>query len=71
MFGKRSFIVKVAKDKDLGIDSAESDSASANPFENVEVMAAYSEVAKDFITHAALTIGGVFVACKIVERLCK
>jgi hypothetical protein len=36
-----------------------------------EVAAAYAEIAKDFITHAALTIGGVYAACKIVGRICK
>lgn len=44
---------------------------SSNPMEGVEVAAAYAEIAKDLITHAALTIGGVWAACKIVERICK
>jgi hypothetical protein len=42
-----------------------------NIFEGPEVAAAYAEIAKDLITHAALTIGGVFIACKIVGRICK
>lgn len=46
-------------------------SEDRNPFEGVEVAAAYADIAKDLITHAALTIGGVWAACKIVERICK
>lgn len=42
-----------------------------NPMEGVEIAAAYAEIAKDVITHAALTVGGVFAACKIIERICK
>lgn len=42
-----------------------------NPYEGVEVAAAYSKIAKDFVTHTALTVGGVWIACKIVGKLCK
>lgn len=42
-----------------------------NPFEGVEVAAAYAEIAKDVITHTALTVGGVWAACKIIGRICK
>lgn len=42
-----------------------------DPFENVAVLEAYSEVAKDFITHTALVIGGVFAGCQIIKRICK
>jgi hypothetical protein len=42
-----------------------------NPMVGVEIAAAYADIAKDLITHAALTIGGVWAACKIVERICK
>lgn len=63
----RSFNVKVVKDPVNGDEPA----VDRNPFEGVEVAAAYAEVAKDFITHAALTIGSVWAACKIVERICK
>lgn len=52
-------------------DKAETSETDQNPFENVEVLAAYSEVAKDFVTHAALTIGGVYAACQIIKRICK
>ncbi len=68
MFKNRSFNVKVVKDQIVNGDEIDSD---RNPFENVEVVAAYAEVAKDFVTHAAFTIGGVWAACKIVERICR
>jgi hypothetical protein len=42
-----------------------------DPFEGVALAEAYAEVAKDFITHTALVIGGVFAACQIVKRICK
>lgn len=42
-----------------------------DPFEGPEVLAAYSEVAKDFITHTALTVGGVMAAYQIIKRICK
>jgi len=42
-----------------------------DPMVGPQIAAAYSEIAKDFITHAALTIGATFVVCKIVGRLCK
>lgn len=47
------------------------DDKNYDPFEGVEVLAAYSEVAKDFITHTALTVGGVMAAYQIVKRICK
>lgn len=62
----RSFNVKVVKDAEViepGIDR--------DPMEGVQVAAAYADVAKDLITDAALTIGGVWAACKIIERICK
>jgi len=64
----RSFNVKVVKDDNGTVTTEES---GRDPFEGVEVAAAYAEVAKDFITHAALTIGGVWAAVKVVERICK
>lgn len=72
----RSFVIKTVTDKDLrngngAVIDAGSESATADPFVGVQVAAAYADVAKDFITHAALTIGGVFAVCKIVERICK
>lgn len=69
IFKNRSFNVKVVRDHPNG--SVEENDPNYNPLEGVEVAAAYAEVAKDFITHAALTIGGVWAACKIVERICK
>lgn len=64
----RSVNVKFVKDP---LAAAEENDPNRNPFEGVELAAAYSEVAKDFITHATLTIGGVFAACKIIERICR
>lgn len=61
--------VKVVNDKENPNSTPEQDSADA--WENVEIAAAYAEIAKDVITHAALTIGGVFAACKIIGRICK
>jgi hypothetical protein len=74
ILGKRSLLIKAVNDKDLRngavIDAATED-ATTDPFIGVQVAAAYADVAKDLITHAALTIGGVWAACKIVERICK
>ena len=36
-----------------------------------EGLYAYSEVAKDFITHVALVGGGTYIACRIVRALTK
>lgn len=36
-----------------------------------EIAAAYSEVAKDFITHAAVVVTTAFSICQIVKRLCR
>jgi hypothetical protein len=66
----RSFAVKVLKDEDINGGAPDND-PNRNPFEGVEIAAAYAEVAKEFVTHAALTIGGVWAACKIVERICR
>lgn len=62
----RSVNVKVVRDQDtIDVDPNE------DPFEGVQIAAAYADIAKDLITHAALTIGGVYVACKIIGRICK
>lgn len=42
-----------------------------DPMLGPEVASAYSEIAKDFITHAAVTVGAVYCVCKIVGRICK
>lgn len=65
MFRNRSFNVKMVKDEatDAGADR--------DPFEGPVIAAAYAEVVKDVITHAALTIGGVWAACTIIGRICK
>lgn len=66
MFGNRVAQVKFVKET----PAPETDT-ERNIFEGPEIAAAYSEVAKDLITHAALTIGGVYAACKIIARICK
>lgn len=68
MFKNRSFNVKVVKD-DVTKNNDTAD--DRNPFEGVEVAAAYADVAKDLVTHAALTIGGVYAACQIIKRICR
>lgn len=73
-----SVFTRTMKDKTIGvkilddkvINGTEFD-ADRDPFEGVQVAAAYAEIAKDLVTHTALTIGGVFAACKIIERICK
>lgn len=64
----RSINVKVVNDEDQNGASSEFPN---DPFEGVEVAAAYAEVAKNFITHTALVVGGVYSLCKVVERICK
>jgi hypothetical protein len=44
---------------------------SLDPMMGPEIVAAYSEIAKDFITHSALVIGGTYIACRIVKALTK
>lgn len=63
--GKYSLNIRPVREKKTDGD------LSTDPFIGVEVAAAYSAVAKDLITHAAVTIGGVFAACQIVKRICK
>lgn len=64
----RSFIVKMANDKDLNSDGP---LVEMDPMVGPQIAAAYAEVAKDFITHTALVVGGVFAACQIIKRICK
>jgi hypothetical protein len=47
------------------------DVPARDPYEGVQIAAAYAEVAKDFITHTALTIGGVMAGVAIIRRICK
>lgn len=68
-FRNKTIAVKVLKDEQL--NGALPEDPERNIFEGVEIAAAYSEVAKDFVTHAALVVGGVFAACKIIERICR
>lgn len=71
MFKNRSFLIKPVKDQDFGVNLNGSTDESTDPYEGVRVAAAYSDVAKDLITHAAVTIGVTFALCKIVDRLCR
>lgn len=66
---KRSIQIqaKVIKDQ----NPTETPSEINDIFEGVKAAAAYADIAKGLITHAALTIGGVYCVCKIVERICK
>lgn len=75
MFGKK-FVVKssvVREDRTNQSDKPIIDVTldKETLMDGPELAAAYSAVAKDFITHAAYTIGGVFVVCKIVGKICK
>lgn len=66
----RSIQVKVVKDQDSSGEIIDAD-PNRNPMEGVEVAAAYAEIAKDFITHTALVIGGTFAVCQIIKKVCK
>lgn len=72
----RSFVLKAVKDKDLGINTGTNSDGNGpfitpDPMLGPEIAAAYAEVFKDVVTHTALVVGGVFIACKIVGRICK
>lgn len=45
--------------------------AESSGMSGPEVAAAYSEVAKDFITHAAVVVTAAFSICQIVKRICR
>lgn len=69
-FGRRRSLqanFKLVKDQKSTSEPEE----TSDIFEGVLVAERYAEIVKDVITHAALTIGGVYVVCKIVERICK
>lgn len=42
-----------------------------DPYETIQLVQEYAEIAKDLITHAALTIGGVVAGVAIIKRICK
>lgn len=67
-FKNKTIGVKVLDDRDINGAENESD---RDPWENVEIASAYAEIAKDLVTHTALTVGGVWAACKIIGRICK
>lgn len=69
MFGRRAVQLQFVKPQESK-HQAEPET-NKDPFEGPNVAAAYSAVAKDFITHTALTVGGVWAACKIIERVCR
>lgn len=72
-----SILKRALKNQTIGVTLLDNATKNAepeeavDPLEGVVVAAAYVELAKDLITHAAFTIGGVYAACKIVERICK
>lgn len=68
MFKNRSFNVKLVRDDQVNGDGP---IITHDPMLGPEIAAAYSEIAKDFITHTALVVGGVFAACQIIKRICK
>lgn len=70
MFGNRSFNIKLVKDAKIKT-VIDHEAPSNDAFKNVELAAAYADVVKDLITHAAVTVGVVYSACKIISRLCK
>lgn len=67
MFRNRAFQVKLVKEPKLANDATD----EADLIGNVEAAAAYAEIFKDVVTHAAFVIGGAFILCKIVERICR
>lgn len=69
MFGRRAIQLQFVTPQEAK-HKAESET-DKDPLEGPNVAAAYSAVAKDFITHTALTVGGVWAVCKIVERICR
>lgn len=64
LFGNRSINLKMVNDK-------KQNAGESNPFEGVEVATAYSEIAKDFITHTAIVVTSAYVVCKIFGKICK
>lgn len=63
----RSVQVKFVKDPKTANDAPD----EAALIGNVEVAAAYAEIFKNVVTHTALVVGGAFILCKIVERICR
>ncbi len=69
---------RLLKNKTIGVklmDDKTSETKNVDPnydpWLNVELAAGYAEVVKDVVTHTALTVGGVWAACKIIGRICK
>ena len=67
LFRNRSVQVKFVKDQKAATDVTDESAVIAN----IEAAAAYAEIFKDVVTHTALVIGGAFIVCKIVERICR
>lgn len=67
MFRRHAFQVKIVKDPKTANDAPD----EAALIGNVEAAAAYAEIVKNVVTHTALVIGGAFILCKIVERICR
>lgn len=73
-----SLLSRATRNRTIGIKLLEDEGQTStptdpnhDPWQNVQVAAAYAEIAKDVVTHTALTIGGVWAACKIIGRICK
>lgn len=74
-----SFLNRAMRNKTIGVKvlddrtftEGEVEAADRDPFEGVQIAAAYADIVKDLVTHTALTIGGVYAACKIIGRICK
>lgn len=69
MFGRRAVQLQFVKPQEA--KHQEKIESGKDPYEGPNVAAAYSAVAKDLITHTALTVGGVWAVCKIIGRICR
>jgi len=68
MFGNRVAQVKFVKE---AVSNSDGPIVTPDPMLGPEIVSAYAEIAKDLITHAAVTIGITYSVCKIIGRLCK
>jgi hypothetical protein len=65
-----SKLVRVPK-PDATIIEEEGPLIAGDPLIGPELVQEYVDIAKDFITHTAITVGAVYCVCKIVGRICK
>ena len=66
---KNELAVRVIENNNHQVIDA--DQPAEDPFLGFQVAAEYAAIAKDFVTHAAVTIGVTYAACQIVKRLCR